>query len=175
MLAKGKQFLFLSNNRGLFPVKVFSVIEERKNIYVEDPLSFKTWLFRNSLQVRDGDCSNLQRLLQHRSNIHLQYCLSRFCAHQLCSVQKIIILCTSPKTNNSKNQNYFKAVQLVYWTNILFLFLQSFIGCTIGIWNVGYVMICYGVVDAVCSISFGRLVQYVGHIPFFALGKFYME
>lgn len=48
-------------------------------------------------------------------------------------------------------------------------FTKSFIGCTIGIWNVGYVMICYGVVDAVCSISFGRLVQYVGHIPFFAL------
>jgi len=48
---------------------------------------------------------------------------------------------------------------------------QSYITCSIGIWNVGYVMICYGVVDAICSFSFGRLVQYVGHIPFFILGK----
>ena len=33
-------------------------------------------------------------------------------------------------------------------------------------------MICYGVVDAVCSFTFGQLVKYVGHIPFFILGKF---
>jgi len=32
-------------------------------------------------------------------------------------------------------------------------------------------MICYGVVDAICSFAFGRLVQFVGHIPFFVLGK----
>ncbi|KAJ8302902.1 hypothetical protein KUTeg_019298 [Tegillarca granosa] len=41
--------------------------------------------------------------------------------------------------------------------------------CSIGIWNVGYVMICYGIVDAICSITFGRLVQFFGHIPFFVL------
>ena len=54
---------------------------------------------------------------------------------------------------------------------VFFCLLQSYVGCTIGIWNVGYVMICYGVVDAICSFSFGRLVKYIGHIPFFALGK----
>ncbi|OWF34739.1 protein unc-93 homolog A-like [Mizuhopecten yessoensis] len=48
-------------------------------------------------------------------------------------------------------------------------YTKSFISCTLGIWNVGYVMICYGVVDAICSFTFGRLVQYVGHIPFFIL------
>lgn len=32
-------------------------------------------------------------------------------------------------------------------------------------------MICYGVVDAICSFAFGRLVQFVGHAPFFLLGK----
>ena len=53
-----------------------------------------------------------------------------------------------------------------------FHFFQSFISCSIGIWNVGFVMICYGVVDAICSFTFGQLVKYVGHIPFFILGKF---
>lgn len=48
-------------------------------------------------------------------------------------------------------------------------FTRSYISCSIGIWNVGFVMICYGVVDATCSFTFGRLVQYVGHIPFFVL------
>ncbi|GFO20719.1 unc-93-like protein a [Plakobranchus ocellatus] len=48
-------------------------------------------------------------------------------------------------------------------------FTKSYISCSLGIWNLGYVMICYGVTDAICSILFGRLVQYVGHIPFFVL------
>lgn len=48
-------------------------------------------------------------------------------------------------------------------------FTRSYVACSVGIWNVGFVMICYGVVDAACSFSFGRLVQYVGHIPFFIL------
>ena len=48
--------------------------------------------------------------------------------------------------------------------------LQAYVACSLGIWNIGYVMIVFGVTDAVCSFSFGRLVQYVGHIPFFVLG-----
>ena len=51
------------------------------------------------------------------------------------------------------------------------LYFQSFITCSIGIWNVGFIMICYGVVDSLCSVIFGRLVQYCGHIPFFILGR----
>jgi MFS family permease len=48
-------------------------------------------------------------------------------------------------------------------------YTKSYISCSLGIWNLGYVMICYGVADAICSILFGRLVQYIGHIPFFIL------
>ena len=52
-----------------------------------------------------------------------------------------------------------------------FPYFKSFIACALGIENIGYVMICYGITDAVCSLSFGRLVQFVGHVPFFALGE----
>ncbi|KAL5021970.1 hypothetical protein ScPMuIL_001125 [Solemya velum] len=48
-------------------------------------------------------------------------------------------------------------------------FTRSYVSCALGISNVGYVMICYGVTDAICSFTFGRMVQYVGHIPFFIL------
>lgn len=48
-------------------------------------------------------------------------------------------------------------------------YTKSFVGCALGIENIGYVMICYGITDAICSLSFGRLVQFVGHIPFFIL------
>ncbi|CAC5397836.1 Protein unc-93 homolog A,UNC93-like protein [Mytilus coruscus] len=51
-------------------------------------------------------------------------------------------------------------------------FTQSYVGCTIGIWNLGYVMICNGVVAAICSFSFGRLVEYIGRIPCFAFAFF---
>ncbi|KAK7115230.1 UNC93-like protein [Littorina saxatilis] len=48
-------------------------------------------------------------------------------------------------------------------------YTQSYVSCTLGVAQVGYIFICYGVVDALCSFTFGRLVQYVGHMPFFAL------
>lgn len=51
-------------------------------------------------------------------------------------------------------------------------YTQSYVSCTLGVANVGYIFICYGVVDATCSLLFGRLVQYVGHIPFFVLAFF---
>lgn len=52
---------------------------------------------------------------------------------------------------------------------ILATFTSSYVNCTLGVWNVGLVMICFGVVDAICSFTFGRLVQWFGHAPFFGL------
>ncbi|XP_067930678.1 protein unc-93 homolog A-like [Watersipora subatra] len=49
-------------------------------------------------------------------------------------------------------------------------YTQAFITCPLGNWWVGYVVICYGAMNACCSLLFGKLVQYVGRIPFFVLG-----
>ena len=38
--------------------------------------------------------------------------------------------------------------------------------------NVGYVLITYGVVDAICSATFGNFIQYVGRVPIFLGGAF---
>ena len=48
-------------------------------------------------------------------------------------------------------------------------FTKSFVSCSLGIWNLGYVMICYGVVNALSSFTSGRLVKYVGQLPFFVI------
>ena len=39
-----------------------------------------------------------------------------------------------------------------------------------GIHNVGYVMICFGVVNAACSLLFGSIMKFVGRAPLMALG-----
>lgn len=49
-------------------------------------------------------------------------------------------------------------------------YTKAFVGCPLGIWNIGYIMICYGIVDSLCSFGFGRLVQLIGRVPFFVFG-----
>ena len=48
---------------------------------------------------------------------------------------------------------------------------QSYTTCALGIQFVGYVMICFGAVDALCSVLFGRLARYIGRTALFALGR----
>ena len=48
-------------------------------------------------------------------------------------------------------------------------YTKAFISCSLGVWNVGYVMICYGFMTAASSFIFGRLVKFVGNAPFFVL------
>ncbi|XP_044732674.1 UNC93-like protein [Chrysoperla carnea] len=49
-------------------------------------------------------------------------------------------------------------------------FTQAYISCVLGISSVGYVMICFGVVNAICSLIFGSVMKYIGRIPILALG-----
>lgn len=52
-------------------------------------------------------------------------------------------------------------------------FTQAFVSCALGIHQIGYVMICFGVVNAICSIIFGTIMKYIGRIPIIILGKFF--
>ncbi|XP_014290351.1 UNC93-like protein isoform X2 [Halyomorpha halys] len=49
-------------------------------------------------------------------------------------------------------------------------FTQAYVSCALGIPSVGYVMICFGVVNAICSLIFGTLMKYIGRFPIMALG-----
>ena len=49
----------------------------------------------------------------------------------------------------------------IYWAlgNSSCLKFQGFISCSWGVANVGYVLICYGICDAICSFSFGAIMK----------------
>ncbi|KAI5700765.1 hypothetical protein M8J76_012247 [Diaphorina citri] len=49
-------------------------------------------------------------------------------------------------------------------------FTQAYISCALGVSSVGYVMICFGVVNAICSLLFGTLMKFIGRSPLMALG-----
>ncbi|XP_029172608.1 UNC93-like protein [Nylanderia fulva] len=49
-------------------------------------------------------------------------------------------------------------------------FTQAYISCALGVHRVGYVMICFGVVNAGCSLLFGSIMKFVGRQPLMALG-----
>lgn len=53
---------------------------------------------------------------------------------------------------------------------MFFVLLQAYISCALGVHRVGYVMICFGVVNALCSLLFGSVMKFVGRQPVMALG-----
>lgn len=49
-------------------------------------------------------------------------------------------------------------------------FTQAYVACALGVHMIGYVMICFGVVNAICSIIFGSIMKYIGRVPLIVLG-----
>ena len=56
---------------------------------------------------------------------------------------------------------------------IFFFFPQSFVTCSIGIWNVGLVTLPFGLVNAIVSYFSGYVIKYVGRLPVFIAGNIY--
>ncbi|MCL4133351.1 UNVERIFIED_CONTAM: hypothetical protein GTU68_025280 [Idotea baltica] len=64
---------------------------------------------------------------------------------------------------------------LTIWSGIEQGFLSAdytaaFVSCGIGIHMVGYSFLCYGVSDAICTLAFTPLIQYVKRVPIFTFG-----
>ncbi|XP_054275029.1 UNC93-like protein isoform X2 [Macrosteles quadrilineatus] len=49
-------------------------------------------------------------------------------------------------------------------------FTQAYVSCAYGVHNIGYVMICFGVVNAICSVVFGSIMKFIGRSPLMILG-----
>lgn len=62
----------------------------------------------------------------------------------------------------------FRTVRLMLFP--IFSLFQAYISCALGISYVGYVMICFGVINAICSVLFGTLMKYTGRFPLMTLG-----
>lgn len=52
----------------------------------------------------------------------------------------------------------------------MFILLQAYVSCALGIRSIGYVMICFGVVNALCSLVFGSAMKYIGRFPILIMG-----
>ena len=66
-------------------------------------------------------------------------------------------------------------IPLTFWSGVeqgFFLsdYTAGYVSCTLGVQNVGWVLITYGVFDAICSVSFGAVIKYTGRTPIFMLG-----
>ncbi|XP_045110413.1 UNC93-like protein isoform X2 [Portunus trituberculatus] len=77
--------------------------------------------------------------------------------------------------NHMRHPYQLLIIPLTIWSGVEQGFFQSdftaaYVSCGLGVHMVGYVMICYGVCDALCSISFSPLVRLVGRVPVFIVG-----
>ncbi|VDK81172.1 unnamed protein product [Litomosoides sigmodontis] len=50
------------------------------------------------------------------------------------------------------------------------LYTKAYIGCGLGIGQIGFVMTAFGVTDAICSLVFGPLMKLFGRMPLFVFG-----
>lgn len=50
------------------------------------------------------------------------------------------------------------------------ILFQAYVSCALGIRSIGYVMICFGVVNALCSLLFGSAMKYIGRFPILVMG-----
>jgi len=57
---------------------------------------------------------------------------------------------------------------LLSWRDA-FAWFQSFVSCPLGVNWIGFVLICYGACDSVCSLLFGRIEKYTGRFPLFLM------
>ncbi|XP_026113945.1 protein unc-93 homolog A-like [Carassius auratus] len=48
-------------------------------------------------------------------------------------------------------------------------YTKNYVTCAIGIHYIGFVMICFGASNSLCSFAFGRLAQYTGRLALFCL------
>lgn len=77
--------------------------------------------------------------------------------------------------NHMRHPYQLLIIPLTIWSGVEQGFFQgdftaAYVSCGLGVHMVGYVMICYGVCDALCSVSFSTLVKLVGRVPVFTMG-----
>ena len=66
-------------------------------------------------------------------------------------------------------------IPLTVWSGLeqgFFLsdYTAGYISCIFGVGDVGWVLITYGVCDAICSLCFGVIVKYTGRPPIYIFG-----
>ena len=77
--------------------------------------------------------------------------------------------------NHMKKPYQLLIIPLTIWSGMeqgFFVsdFTAGYISCIFGVGEVGWVLITYGVCDALCSLFFGMIIKYTGRPPIYLLG-----
>ncbi|KAL3993629.1 Ion channel regulatory protein UNC-93 family protein [Acanthocheilonema viteae] len=72
-----------------------------------------------------------------------------------------------PKSSLLVPLTLFSGVEQAF---IVGLYTKAYIGCGLGIGQIGFVMTAFGVADAICSLVFGPLMKLFGRMPLFVFG-----
>lgn len=81
----------------------------------------------------------------------------------------------SATTYQMKKPNQQLLIPITLWIGMEQAFIgadytQAYVSCALGIRSIGYVMICFGVVNAICSLIFGTMMKYIGRFPILIMG-----
>ncbi|KAK6113590.1 Ion channel regulatory protein UNC-93 family protein [Brugia pahangi] len=149
-------------------------------------------LFRDNISYLSKQAiENLQRPAQ---NVYLSLCGIYFCCTIVALMIVLLFLNSLRKDEISRlnapffstdickaifrNLTYPKSLLLVPLTLfsgveqafVVGLYTKAYIGCGLGIGQIGFVMTGFGVADAVCSLVFGPLMKLFGRMPLFVFG-----
>uniref|UniRef100_A0A1I7V6N9 UNC93-like protein n=1 Tax=Loa loa TaxID=7209 RepID=A0A1I7V6N9_LOALO len=74
---------------------------------------------------------------------------------------------TYPKSLLLVPLTFFSGVEQAF---VVGLYTKAYIGCGLGIGQIGFMMTGFGVADAICSLVFGPLMKLFGRMPLFVFG-----
>ncbi|XP_047502893.1 UNC93-like protein [Penaeus chinensis] len=101
--------------------------------------------------------------------------LSRFVKESPTSQEKSGLVLVAATFNQLRHPYQLLIIPLTIWSGVEQAFLgadytAAFVSCGLGVHMVGYVIICYGVCDAICSVGFSPIIRKYGRVPVFSLG-----
>lgn len=101
--------------------------------------------------------------------------LSRFVKETPNSQEKSGLVLVAATFNQLRHPYQLLIVPLTIWSGVEQAFLgadytAAYVSCGLGVHMVGYIIICYGVCDAICSVGFSPIVRKYGRVPVFSLG-----
>ncbi|MCP9262193.1 putative potassium channel regulatory protein unc-93 [Dirofilaria immitis] len=115
--------------------------------------------FRDNISYLSNQAiENLQRPTQ---SVYLSLCGIYFC----CTIVALMIVLLF--LNSLRKDEIASGAEQAF---VVGLYTKAYIGCGLGIGQIGYVMTAFGVADAICSLVFGPLMKLFGRMPLFVFG-----
>ncbi|CAD6195592.1 unnamed protein product [Caenorhabditis auriculariae] len=145
----------------------------------------------NASELTELAAANLARPPQ---TAYIAVCL----AYLACAIVSVMIVCLflnalhSDVVKRSKKPSFNAEIIRLFWQNLVNVramllvpltifngieqafiagvFTKAFVGCGLGIAQIGFILASFGISDAICSFVFGPLIKLFGRMPLFVFG-----